>query len=63
MWHKTRDAPPAITHDVFRALQDPQATAAPQSTHDEIVRLRDEYRFFHWHLAFPDIFTVPELAS
>ncbi|WP_326642318.1 N-6 DNA methylase [Streptosporangium sp. NBC_01755] len=60
MWHKTKDAPPPVTYDVFRALQDPDATAASQATHDEIVRLRDEYRFFHWYLAFPDVFTVPD---
>ncbi|MEU0516729.1 DNA methyltransferase [Streptosporangium sp. NPDC006007] len=63
MWHKTKDAPPAITHDVFRALQDPDATAASQATHTEIVRLSQEYRFFHWHLAFPDVFTVPDDGS
>ncbi|WP_439655925.1 Eco57I restriction-modification methylase domain-containing protein [Lentzea sp. HUAS TT2] len=63
MWHKTKDAPTAITHDVFLKLQDPTATAASQETHDEIARLRDEYRFFHWHLAFPDIFTVPDGVS
>lgn len=60
MWHKSREAPPAITHDVFRAFQDPGASAASKATHDEIVRLRKEYRFFQWHLAFPDIFRVPE---
>ncbi|WP_433362334.1 Eco57I restriction-modification methylase domain-containing protein [Streptosporangium sp. CA-115845] len=63
MWHKTKDAPPAITHDVFRALQDPDAAAASGATHDEIVRLRKQYRFFHWHLAFPDVFTVPDGGS
>nr|WP_062338849.1 DNA methyltransferase [Herbidospora sakaeratensis] len=60
MWRKTKDAPPAITHDVFRSLQDPEADAPSLEIRDEIVRLRDEYRFFHWHLAFPDIFHVPE---
>ncbi|KQV14971.1 MULTISPECIES: DNA methyltransferase [unclassified Kitasatospora] len=60
MWHKTKDAPPAITHDLFRALEDPQATAASTATHDEIVRLSAEYRFFHWHLEFPEVFSVPE---
>ncbi|MFI6458610.1 Eco57I restriction-modification methylase domain-containing protein [Streptosporangium amethystogenes] len=60
MWHKTKDAPPAITEKVFRALQDPEATAASQETHEEIVRLREQYRFFHWYLAFPDVFTVPD---
>jgi len=63
VWHKTKEAPAAITHDVFLGLQDLTATAASQATHDEIVRLRDEYRFFHWHLAFPDVFAVPDGGS
>ncbi|MEV0428494.1 DNA methyltransferase [Micromonospora sp. NPDC050495] len=60
MWKKAADAPPAVTHDVFRALEDPDASAAPQATHDEITRLRRQYRFFHWHLEFPEVFEVPE---
>jgi hypothetical protein len=63
MWHKAKDAPPAITHDVFRALQDPDATAASRATHDEIVRLGQEYCFFHWYLEFPEVFTVPDGAT
>ncbi|RQW97339.1 Eco57I restriction-modification methylase domain-containing protein, partial [Micromonospora globispora] len=63
MWHKTADAPPAITHNVFRALQDLKAAAASQATNNEIVRLSEQYRFFHWHLEFPEIFTVPEDGS
>ncbi|MFJ2962230.1 Eco57I restriction-modification methylase domain-containing protein [Streptomyces collinus] len=57
---KKEEAPPAITHKVFRGLEDPEGDAAPQSTHDEIVRLRDQYAFFHWHLEFPEVFAVPE---
>ncbi|WP_432045604.1 Eco57I restriction-modification methylase domain-containing protein [Streptomyces asiaticus] len=60
VWVKREDSPPAITHKVFRGLEDPEGDAAPQSTHNEIVRLRDQYAFFHWHLEFPEIFTVPE---
>jgi hypothetical protein len=26
---------------------------------DEIIRLRDQFQFFHWHLAFPGVFRVP----
>ncbi|WP_306356169.1 MULTISPECIES: Eco57I restriction-modification methylase domain-containing protein [unclassified Nocardia] len=63
MWHKTHDAPLTITQDVFLSLQDPHEESAPRATHDEIRRLRDRYRFFHWHLEFPEIFTVPEDAS
>lgn len=58
MWHKTKDAPPAITHDRFRTVQDPDAAALSQEAHEEVIRLRDEYRFFHWHLEFPAIFPV-----
>ncbi|MGW3715598.1 Eco57I restriction-modification methylase domain-containing protein [Streptomyces sp. NPDC005133] len=60
VWVKHEDAPPAVTHKVFRGLEDPDGDAAPQSTHDEIVRLHNQYAFFHWHLEFPEIFTVPE---
>lgn len=60
VWVKHQDSPPAITHKVFQGLQKPDGDAAPQSTHDEIVRLREQYAFFHWHLEFPEVFTVPE---
>ncbi|MFI1710932.1 Eco57I restriction-modification methylase domain-containing protein [Streptomyces griseoruber] len=60
VWVKREDAPPAITHRVFRGLEDPEGDAAPQSTHDEIVRLQEQYAFFHWHLEFPEVFSVPE---
>ncbi|MEV0328205.1 DNA methyltransferase [Micromonospora echinospora] len=59
MWHKAKDAPHAITHEVFRNLRDP-AVGVPKATHDEVVRLREQYRFFHWHLEFPEIFPVPK---
>jgi hypothetical protein len=26
---------------------------------DEVARLANEFSFFHWHLAFPEVFTVP----
>ncbi|QDI71361.1 restriction endonuclease [Streptomyces calvus] len=60
VWVKREDAPPAITHRVFRGLEDPEGDAAPQSTHDQILRLREQYAFFHWHLEFPEVFRVPE---
>jgi hypothetical protein len=63
LWPKTADAPLAVTTEVFRNLQDPDADAAPQRTHNEIDWLRDQYRFFHWYLEFPDIFTVPETSA
>ncbi len=63
MWPKKADAPMAVTEEIFRNLQDPASDAAPQSTHDEIVQLRRQYRFFHWHLEFPEVFSVPESGA
>lgn len=63
MWRKTPDAPLAMTEEVFQALHDPTADAAPQSTHNEVIRLGDQYRFFHWHLEFPEVFSVPESGT
>ncbi|MFB7262208.1 Eco57I restriction-modification methylase domain-containing protein [Streptomyces nojiriensis] len=63
MWQKKADAPMAVTEEVFRNLQNPSSDAAPQSTHDEIVRLRSQYRFFHWHLEFPEVFSVLESGA
>jgi len=60
MWHKTKDAPPAITYDVFQALKRNEPTLLAAAVAAEVDRLRDEYGFFHWHLEFPDIFNVPD---
>ncbi|OXM65382.1 Eco57I restriction-modification methylase domain-containing protein [Amycolatopsis vastitatis] len=58
MWIKTADSPRAVTYEIFRSLGNSSTSAVPRATHDEIFRLRDQYRFFHWHLEFPDIFEV-----
>lgn len=63
MWRKAKDAPAPVTHEVFQALRDPEAKSASKATHGEIDQLRDLYHFFHWHLEFPDVFTVPEQAE
>ncbi|MET9823113.1 DNA methyltransferase [Streptomyces sp. NPDC006349] len=60
VWPKREGAPEAPTDQVFRALRGRDQSAAPDATHAEILRLRDEYRFFHWHLEFPEVFAVPE---
>ena len=53
---------PGITHDTLRRIaDDPDAIAAPvRVTVQELARA---YRFFHWHLEFPGIFTVPEAGT
>jgi hypothetical protein len=60
VWRKTTDAPSAVTHDVLRALENPDGAGAPMETNNKIRRLRDQYRFFHWHLEFPEVFSVPK---
>lgn len=60
MWVKTADAPRPVTEGVFQALQDPEGAGASAETNKEITNLRDQYRFFHWYLEFPDVFTVSE---
>jgi len=43
---------------VFRIIeQNPHK--APHGTREEIKRLARHYRFFHWHVAFPNVFQVP----
>ena len=60
LWHKTPHAPKPVTQDVFLELQHPSGDGTvPPQTRAEITRLREQYRFLHWHLAFPEIFTVP----
>ena len=61
MWHKTKDAPPAIVNRVFRALQEGRAHAARRrQSPPRSSGCASEYGFFHWHLEFPDIFRVPD---
>src|SRR5581483_5526331 len=58
VWRKTGDAPPPVTEDVLRRLEsDPRRV--PAETIAEVERLAAQYRFLHWHLAFPDVFLLP----
>ncbi|MBB6119494.1 Eco57I restriction-modification methylase domain-containing protein [Nocardiopsis algeriensis] len=60
VWRKTQDAPQAVTQEVLYKLANAKGNGAPFTTIEEIERLREQYRFFHWHLEFPDVFGVPE---
>jgi hypothetical protein len=44
-----------ITEEVFRRIEK-NPFCVPDWMRDEIERLSSEYQFFHWHLAFPDVF-------
>ena len=58
VWKKTNEFAYPITEEVFRNIEkNPHNIASWMKA--EIIRLREQYQFFHWHLAFPDVFRVP----
>lgn len=59
VWPKQTDAPEPITEDIFRQVQS-KTGRIPATTLEEIENLRDKYNFFHWHLAFPDVFYISQ---
>ncbi|MEV5013099.1 Eco57I restriction-modification methylase domain-containing protein [Streptomyces sp. NPDC053780] len=63
VWPKRPDAPEAPTDQLVRALRGRDQASVPDATHAEILRLRDAYGFFHWHLEFPEVFSVPESGT
>jgi hypothetical protein len=57
VWKKTPEFDFPVTEEVFRAIEANPHSLAPWML-DEIQRLAKQYRFFHWHLEFPDVFTA-----
>lgn len=56
---KTDDAPEVVTQEVLERLRtNPDSVAS--TVIDEVDRLAEQYGLLHWHLAFPDVFEVPE---
>ncbi|MBN1811807.1 MAG: SAM-dependent DNA methyltransferase [Anaerolineae bacterium] len=58
VWKKTKEFPYPITEEVFRRVEHNPFDVAPWMV-EEIERLREQYQFFHWHLAFPHVFYLP----
>ncbi|MCP4658341.1 MAG: N-6 DNA methylase, partial [bacterium] len=60
VWEKVdrEDRPFPITEEFFRRMEQNPRDVMPGQA-EEIRRLARQYRFFHWHLAFPDVFHVP----
>ncbi|WP_052091351.1 Eco57I restriction-modification methylase domain-containing protein [Modestobacter caceresii] len=56
---KSADHGQGITHGVLSELAADPSTVAPRLLSD-IKSLARQYRFFHWHLEFPGIFTADE---
>jgi hypothetical protein len=47
------------TENDFRRIENNPHSILPH-VRSEVRRLADQYQFFHWHLAFPDVFVLPE---
>jgi hypothetical protein len=58
VWEKRPDVSEPLTDLLYRRMErDPLATNLA-STRAAIIELAQQYQFFHWHIAFPDVFTV-----
>lgn len=64
VWKKEnrQGIPYPITEEVFRTIES-NPRSAPAWLKQEVQRLAAQYRFFHWHMAFPDVFRVPDHSS
>lgn len=47
------------TERTFRKVENEAATGLLPHVRAEVESLRGQYQFFHWHLAFPDVFRLP----
>ena len=59
LWPKTREALPAVTHDTWRWLH-LAPERVPAATQATITRLASQYHVLHWHVAFPEVFALPD---
>jgi hypothetical protein len=54
VWSKKPGYPPAITTGTLRRLRERSVLDEAQGR--EVERITRRYNFFHWHLAFPEVF-------
>lgn len=56
--HATESLPYPITNKILRSIErDPKSVEVSTPwLSDEIQRLAEQFQFFHWHLAFPEVF-------
>lgn len=59
VWNRNSQQQEFITEEVFRRIEKNPHSVSP-SLQDEVRRIATEYKFFHWHLAFPGVFRVPK---
>ena len=61
VWIKddTDDGKMCPTERDFRKVESHASAGLLPHVRSEVERLRDQYQFFHWHLAFPEVFRLP----
>ena len=55
VWNHQPDTTPGLTAGDIRRIFNQGPTGIQPEQLAEVHRLRDSYRFFHWHLEFPDV--------
>ncbi len=72
VWHKAEAAtfgsddqpvPSPITDLTYRLMEKNPHDARWQAVRSYVAYLRERYQFFHWHVAFPDVFHVPNVPT
>jgi hypothetical protein len=56
-WPLVADAPEPPTFDTFYQVREKGRNALTEDQQRMIAALAEKHRFFHWHLAFPDVYT------
>jgi hypothetical protein len=56
VWRKTKEFAYPITEQVYRRME--RNPSDVSGWMEEICRLAAQYKFFHWHLEFPEVFQV-----
>ena len=62
VWRKEPRGPSPLTHDIYRRISK-GLPDVPVDVPPEVTRLAEQYQFFHWHIAFPSVFRLPEAGK
>ncbi|MFQ3565936.1 MAG: N-6 DNA methylase [Aggregatilineales bacterium] len=59
VWEKKQDGlPMPMTDLLYRRMEKNPLAENLQTVREYVVELKERYQFFHWHVAFPDVFSV-----
>jgi hypothetical protein len=57
VWEKRPTSPP-MTDLLYRRMEQDPLAETLQAVRETVVALKERYQFFHWHVAFPDVFSA-----